>query len=166
MVDLPNKVKDKLGIIPAVKTEKKKGKEIVILKIKLSSVPISYDGRYYIRSGSTTQQLQGQQLVDFLIRKSGKTWDEFIEDKTTFDDIDSERAHQFKKYAVDRIPSIVKEKNIKTLLGKLDLIENNKLKRAAILLSGKKPQRYYTSAIVKIGKFLTETEILATDIYE
>ncbi|HBY57386.1 MAG TPA: transcriptional regulator [Candidatus Atribacteria bacterium] len=164
LVDLPNKIKDKLGIIPAVKIEKKKGKEIIIVKTELSSVPISYDGRYYMRSGSTTQQLQGQQLTDFLIRKSGKTWDEFIEAQASFDDIDIETVQQFKKYAVDRIPSIVKETNIKTLINKLGLIENDRLKRAAILLFGKNPQKFYIPAIVKIGKFLTETEILSSDL--
>ncbi|MEW6618807.1 MAG: ATP-binding protein [bacterium] len=164
LVDIPNKIKDKLGIIPIVKIEKKKGKEIVMVKIEVSSVPISYDGRYYIRSGSTTQQLQGQLLTDFLIRKSGKTWDEFIEESFTLSDINFETVKEFKRKAVDRIPSIVKEDEIKVILEKLHLIENEKLNRAAVLLFGKDPQRVYRQSIVKIGKFLTETEIQFTDI--
>lgn len=164
LVDLPNKIRDKLGIIPTVKIEKKKGKEIVIVKIELSSVPISYDGRYYIRSGSTTQQLQEQQLIDFLIKKSGKTWDEFIEEHFTLNDINAETVKEFKRKALDRIPSIVKEDDITLLFEKLHLIENEKLNRAAVLLFSKDPQRFYRQAIIKIGKFLTETDIQFTDI--
>jgi len=164
LVDLPNKIKDKLGIIPAVRIEKKKGKEIIIVKTELSSVPISFDGRYYIRSGSTTQQLQGQQLTDFLIRKSGKTWDEFIEESFTPDDINIETVKEFKRKAVDRIPSIVKDNDIKALFEKLHLLENKKLSRASVLLFGKDPQRFYRQSIIKIGKFLTETDVQFTDI--
>ncbi len=164
LVDLPNKVKDKVGLIPAVKIERRKGKEIVKVKIEPFSVPISYDGRYYIRSGSTTQQLQGQQLTDFLLRKSGKTWDEFIEEKFSFDDINIETVKEFKRRAIDRIPSIVKEEDIKLLFEKLHLLEHGKLNRAAVLLFGKEPQRFYRHSIIKIGKFLTETDIQFTDI--
>ncbi len=164
LVDLPNKIKDKTGIIPAIETEKRNGKEIIKIKISPSSVPISYDGRYYIRSGSTTQQLQGQHLTDFLIKKSGRTWDEFIEEHFTLNDINFETVKEFKRKSFDRIPSIVKEDNIKLLFEKLHLIENKKLNRAAVLLFGKEPQNFYRQAVVKIGKFLTDTEIQFTDI--
>ena len=164
--DLPNKINNKLGIIASIKGEKKKGKEILKIIIKSSSVPISYNGKYYIRSGSTTQELKGKELADFLMKKIGKTWDEFVEEAIVLDDINSETVEEFKKRAVDRIPSIVEENDLKTLFEKLELIENGKLKRAAVLLFGKNPQRFYPNAIVKIGKFLTETEILTTDIVE
>jgi len=51
-------------------------------------------------------------------------------------------------------------------LEKLNLIKNSDLKRAAILLFGNNPQRFYIQSCVKIGKFLTETDIQTTDIVE
>lgn len=162
--DIPNKVKNKLGIIPSTGVEHKDDKEIISIKISPSSVPISYDGKFYMRSGSTVQELKGQELANFVLKKLGKTWDEFFEEGATLDDINVETVKEFKRKAIDRIPSIVKEDDMEMLLEKLNLWENGRLKRSSILLFGKNPQKFYPHALVKIGKFLTETEILTTDI--
>jgi len=164
--DIPNKVRNKLGIIPSVELKKKKNKEIIEVIVKPSTVPISYDGKFYIRSGSTVQELKGNELANFLMRKLGKTWDEIIGEKANLEDIDKETIEKFKDYAIERIPSIVKEKDYKIILEKLNLMEGNRLKRAGVLLFGKNPQRFYPNAVVKIGKFLTQTEILTTDLIE
>lgn len=71
---------------------------------------------------------------------------------------------KFKKYAVDRIPSIIEETDNATLLKKLNLIEDGGLKRAAILLFGNDPQKANLQSVVRIGKFLSDTEIQTTDI--
>jgi len=164
--DIPNKVRNKVGIIPSVNIEKRKNKEVIKVIIKPSSVPISYDGKYYIRSGSTTQELKEKELADVLLKKFGRTWDEIVEEKAEFDDLNRETVVKFKRLAVDRIPSIAEEKDWKTVLEKLNLIKNSDLKRAAILLFGNNPQRFYIQSCVKIGKFLTETDMQTTDIVE
>jgi len=164
--DIPNKIRNKLGLIPSVKIEKVGDKDIIHIFIKPCSVSMSHNGKYYIRSGSNSFELKGEELTNFLIEKSGKTWDEFVEEKAGFDDIDIKTIDEFKKYAVDRIPSIVAEKDYQTILEKLNLKENKKLKKAAILLFGKNPQRFYPAAYLKIGKFLTKTEIQSSDIVE
>ncbi len=164
--DIPNKIRNKLGIIPSVKIEKVKGKDIIHIFIKPSSVSISHNGKYYIRSGSNSFELKGEELTNFLIEKSGKTWDEFVEEKAGFNDINLKTIDEFKKYAVDRIPSIIAEKDYQTILEKLNLQADKKLKKAAILLFGKNPQRFYPAAYLKIGKFLTKTEIQSSDIVE
>jgi len=164
--DIPNKIRNKLGIIPSVKIEKVEDKDIIHIFIKPSSVSISHNGKYYIRSGSNNFELKGEELTNFLIEKSGKTWDEFIEEKAGFNDIDLKTIDEFKKYAVDRIPSIVAEKDYQIILEKLNLQGDKKLKKAAILLFAKNPQRFYPAAYLKIGKFLTKTEIQSSDIVE
>ncbi len=164
--DIPNKIRNKLGIIPSVKIEKVGDKDIIHIFIKPSSVSISHNGKYYVRSGSNSFELKGEELTNFLIEKSGKTWDEFVEKKADFNDINLKTIDEFKKYAVDRIPSIVVEKDYQTILEKLNLLEGKKLKKAAILLFGKNPQRFYPAAYLKIGKFLTETDIQSSDIVE
>jgi len=164
--DIPNKVRNKLGIIPSVNIVESKRKEIIKITVKPSSVPISYDGKYYIRSGSTVQELKGKDLADFLMKKLGKTWDEVIEEKAKFGDINSGTIDKFKKLALDRIPSVVDAKDWKIILEKLNLIENTNIRRAAILLFGDRPQKYHIQACVRIGKFLTETDIQTTDIVD
>ena len=162
--DIPNKIRNILGIIPSVKIEKVEDKDIIHIFINPSSVSISHNGKYYIRSGSNSFELKGEELTNFLIEKSGKTWDEFVEVKAGFNDINLKTIDEFKKYAVDRIPSIVSEKDYQIILEKLNLQEDKKLKKAAILLFGKNPQRFYPAAYLKIGKFLTETDIQSSDI--
>ena len=76
--DIPNTIRNKLGIIPSVELDMTKTIKITIAP---SSVPISYNGKYYIRSGSTVQELQGRELADFLIGKSGISWDDTLEDR-------------------------------------------------------------------------------------
>ena len=164
--DIPNKIRNKLGIIPSVEVEQRENKDIIGISVNSSSVPISYDGKYYLRSGSTNLELEGNELANFLMRKVGKTWDEFIEERASLNDINPETIESFKKLAEDRIPSIVSEKDHSVVLEKLNLLEGDKLKRAAVLLFGKNPQKFYPSAYLKIGKFLTETEIQTSDVVE
>ena len=59
--------------------------EIVVLPY---SVPISLRGRYYHRSGSVKQELTGASLNEVLLKHTGKTWDDVIEPRASFDDID------------------------------------------------------------------------------
>jgi ATP-dependent DNA helicase RecG len=51
--DIPNTIKNKLGIIPSVEMSKKSKKDIIKITVPPCSVPISYNGKYYLRSGST-----------------------------------------------------------------------------------------------------------------
>lgn len=164
--DIPNKVRNKLGVIPSVEVQQKGGKDIIGISVNSALVPISCDGKYYLRSGSTDLELEGNGLTNFLMRKVGKTWDEFIEERASLDDINPETIESFKKSAEDRIPSIVKEKDHEVILERLDLLDGSKLKRAAILLFGRDTQKFYPSAYLKIGKFLTEADLQTNDVVE
>ena len=148
--DIPNIIRSKLGIIPSVELKKKTHLEIIKITVNPSTVPISYNGKFYQRSGSTVQELQGKDLADFLIKKTGITWDDTIEDRGDFDFINKTTLEDFKRYAVDRIPSIVQESDCTMILKKLNLSDDCTLKRAAILLFGNEPQRFYSHAFVKI----------------
>ena len=85
--DIPNKIRNKLGIIPSVEIERIEDRDIIHIIIAPSSVAISYNGTYYIRSGSNNFELKGEELTNFLIEKSGKSWDEFPEEKAGIHDI-------------------------------------------------------------------------------
>lgn len=130
--DLPNKFRDILGIIPSVQLEKKESKEIIGIEVEHSFAPISYHGRFYVRSGSTIQELKDTDLTRFLILKSGKHWEEYIEENASIDDINIETIDKSKKIAVKRIPSVKDENDPLKILEKLNLIENGKLTRAGI----------------------------------
>jgi len=69
LVDLPNKIRDTLGIIPPVRAVEAEGRMLVEIEVEPSPTPISYRGEYHFRSGSTKQHLTGNALSAFLLRK-------------------------------------------------------------------------------------------------
>jgi len=161
--DIPNTIRHKLGIIPSVELKKNNTIEI---SVKPSFAPVSFNGRYYLRSGGTVQELQGSELSDFILRKFGVTWDETIEEDLDLNSLDKPTIEDFKRFSSDRLPSIDLEQKLSTILNKLKLSKNSKLKRAAILLFGNENEvdRHYMHAGIKIGQFATETDIKMTDI--
>ena len=66
--DLPNKVRDLLGVVVQVNLRTEGGHEVLELVTPAYPTPISYRGRYYQRSGSTLQELKGAALGRFLLR--------------------------------------------------------------------------------------------------
>lgn len=154
MDDLPNKIKNHLGITAEVSLLTDAEKHFIEIVVPPYSVAISLRGRYYIRSGSTTAELTGNSLNDFLLKKSGKTWDDVIEERASINDIDPNTISSFLEAAKKsgRLPDSKGLTKIQ-LLQKLRLADDDKLKRAAIILFGKDPGRFYPNISVKIGRF-------------
>ena len=159
---LPN---SKLGIVPYVNAEKQDNFDIIRVAIKSSKRPVDYNGKFYKRSGSVNIELTGDELTNFLISKSGKTWDEHIEEDATIDDLDLETIENFKNFTISKNTKF-NENNILNFLENLRLLENSKLKKAAVLLFGKNPRKFYNHAYLKIGKFFSLTEIIGSDEIE
>ena len=70
--DIPNAVRNKLSVLPSVELGTVQGKEVIKVIISSSSIPVSFNGKYYQRCGSTVQELQGKALADFLMNHSGR----------------------------------------------------------------------------------------------
>lgn len=162
MDDLPNKIRDVLGIMAEVNLHEENELYFIEIITPPYSVPISLRGNYYYRSGSTKQELKGNALMEFLLRKSGKTWDDVIEPRATLADIDEETVAQYKSDAAKagRLPIDENALSLADFLDKLRLTENGNLKRAAIVLFGKDPGRFYPNQIIKLGRFGTEDDDL------
>ena len=167
MDEIPNKIKNNMGITAEVNLLQEGGKHYIEIVVQPYSVPISLRGRYYYRSGSVKQELVGTSLNEFLLKRSGLTWDEVTEPRATFSDID-EKA--FKAYLVmskekDRLPD-VEGLTMAEIFDKLRLTKNGELTRAAIILFGKDPRRFSTNAFVKIGRFKGDTDLRFQDVEE
>lgn len=163
LTDIPNKITDMLRIVAAVNLKSEKNKEYIVIKIKAYEAPVSFKGKYYIRSGSTTQELNGVALQNFLLQKNGISWESVVEERASLKDIDLNTIAKFKELAVKRFPAATKEKSVTGLLEKLHLLNNGKLTRAAILLFGKDPRKFYISSYIKIGRFKDDATLLSMD---
>lgn len=165
---LPGKILSNLGILCDVNLLQEGDLYYLEIVIDPYDVPISYQGKYYYRTGSTKQILQGTELNDFLMRKSGKTWDDVFEPQATLEDIDAKTIETFKQGAIasQRLPSIG-EDNLEDVLKNLRLFKKGKLKRAAILLFGDDPRDFYPTTYVKIGRFgNSDADLISQEIVE
>ncbi len=161
--DLPNKIKNHLLITPIINVENVQGKDVIVIEVFPASFPVFYNGKIFVRSGSTTQELLGLELSSFILEKTGQTWDK-LPSEASIDELDDETIDRFMALTENRLPLAKSQKNKKPLLQKLQLFTNDKLTRAAVMLFAKDPQYYFPSAYSKVGRFKTETEILDTVI--
>jgi len=152
--DIPNKIRNAMGMICDVQLHDEEGKKYISIKVNPYSVAVSLRGRYYYRSGSTKMELTGVELNEFLLKKAGKTWDDVIEEGATVKDIDEASIAKFidESNEKGRMPDTKGLSTFQTL-EKLKLTEGKKLKRAAIIMFGKEPMRFYPNIQVKIGRF-------------
>ena len=157
--DLTNKIVNLLGIHPQIDCIKINKKDVLQIKIKKSTLPVSYKGKYYTRVGNTTREMQGEELRSFFIK--GTNWDG-LTGNYSLDEIDPETVRKFIRMASrnGRLKTADENEDIKTILKKLKLIINGKLTNAAIMLFGKNPQKYFINALVRVGRFKDEITII------
>jgi len=165
MEDIPNKVKDVLGIVVDVDLHKLKDGEYIEILIEPYPYPVNYKGQYHYRSGSTKQELKGAALDKFLLQKIGKRWDGVPVPKVSIKDLKQETFDFFRKRASksQRINEDSLTDSTEHLLENLQLKEGEYLKRAAILLFHSIPENFVTGSYVKIGYFRTDDELLFQD---
>lgn len=161
MEDLPNKIRDILGILATVNLQQEGEKEWISIAVESYPFPVSLRGHYYIRSGSTNQELKGAALDRFLLRKQGLTWDGVPIPHIKPEQLSEAEFTHFKKLAAksERISTEDLELDKGELLEKLHLIENGYLNRAAVLLFHPEPQRFVTGASVKVGFFFSDSDL-------
>ncbi len=161
MEDIPNKIKSRLGVIPSVNLEKENDREFIEIKINPVIHPVPYRGRFYLRAGSTVQEVSGTELTRFLLARSGKSWDS-LPSNAEIDTIEPATFERFVKLAKDRLPEISHEDDVEKTLKNMDLIVEGRLSNAAVLLFGDRPQKYIISAGARVGRFKTDVDILDT----
>ena len=157
--DLTNKIVNMLGIHPQIDYIKVNIKDVLQIKIKKSTLPVSHKGKYYTRVGNTTREMQGEELRSFFIK--GTNWDG-LTGNYSLDEIDPETVRKFIRMASrnGRLKTADENEDIKIILKKLKLIINGKLTNAAIMLFGNDPQKYFINALVRVGRFKDETTII------
>ena len=163
--DIPNKIRDTMGIIVGVNLLVEDSKEYLEIDVPSYPIGISCKGVYYYRSGSTRQILTGPALEAFLLRKRGVTWDSLPLPAFTMDDVDDEVVKRFKHWAAKkgRIDKNVLDEPKEVLLERLHLIQNGYLTNAAMLLFSKDPEKWQLGAYTKIGYFETDADLLYQD---
>ena len=165
MEEIPNKIRDGMGIIVAVNQLESDGLPYIEIDVPAYPIAISYKGVYHYRSGSTKQILNGPALEAFLLRKRGVTWDNLPLPAFKIDEVDDDAVKKFKALAAKkgRIESSLLDESKEVLLQKLHLTDNDYLTNAAMLLFCKDPEKYQLGAYIKIGYFENDADLLYQD---
>ncbi len=140
-------------------------KQIIEIIIEPYPNPVNYKGQYHYRSGSTKQELKGVALDKFLLQQYGKTWDSVPVPRISVDDLDENAFNIFRRKGKNsgRVDDDVLNDSIFSVLENLNLIENNFITRAGILLFHPEPDKFFTGSYVKIGFFSTDDDLRFQD---
>ncbi|MDP2337973.1 MAG: ATP-binding protein [Bacteroidota bacterium] len=163
--EIPNKVRDLLGIMVDVNLLEETGRQYLEIIVEPYPYPINYKGQYHYRSGSTKQELKGNALNKFILQKTGKHWDSITLPNLQLQDLDNSAFELFRKKAArsKRVDEETLGESNEMLLHHLHLTENGQLKRAAGLLFHPDPEKFITGSYVKIGFFESESDLIYHD---
>lgn len=163
--EIPNKVRDVLGILVDVNLHQTKQGDYLEIVVEPYPNGISYKGQYHYRSGSTKQELKGAALDKFLLQKRGKRWDGVPIPNISVTDLKQETFDFFKKRGIrsKRLDEESLNDTNEQLLENLELKEGKYLKRSALLLFHPKPEKFVTGAYIKIGYFENEADLIFQD---
>lgn len=163
--DIPNKIRDAMGIVVDVNWLTEGDKEYIEIDVPPYPIGISCKGVYYYRSGSTKQVLTGPALEAFLMRKHGATWDHSPLPVFKAEEVDDQIVEHFKKLAAakGRIDPALLNESKKVLMEKLRLTNGDYLTNAAMLLFCEDPDKYQLGSYIKIGYFESDSELLYQD---
>lgn len=148
---IANTIVSRIGISPSIRVETLEGRAVIAITVEPVQGLVPYRGRYLKRVGTVNRDMSPEELVRHILGRSGLTWDS-LPSTWTLEEIDPEALGYFARLARPRLPHI-NPGDPKQTLQNLGLLEGERLKNAGVLLFGKRPQRLYPQAQVRIGIF-------------
>ena len=163
--ELPNKIRTTMGIVADVNLLVENGLEYIAIDVMAHPNAISYRGKYYQRSGSTTQELTGFALDELMLRKYGRTWDSAPVPRIKANDFYHDAFDILRKKAVTskRLTAEDVEGSDEGLLKALKLTDGDYLLKAAVLLFHQDPEQWCLGSYVKIGYFENDADLRYQD---
>ena len=165
MEDLPNKVRDVLGIMVDVNLHREGDKEYIEMIVEPYPYPVNYKGQYHYRSGSTKQELKGSALSKFLLDRIGVRWCNVPVPSVKPEDLSAESIKDFKESGIKkkRMDADVLADGLAEFLSSLDMMVDGQITRAGVLMFHPKPEKLFPGAFIKIGFFKTDSDLLFQD---
>jgi ATP-dependent DNA helicase RecG len=155
------------AIFPSVKVLDSAGKKIIVIEVKESTEkPVFFKKHAYKRVGKTNQRISSSELRK-LAKESGEKvyWDELTCEEANLENIDEEKVRWFlEKARFERRLEISPDISVREALERLNVIKNNKLTNAAILLFGKEPQKFFLQTKLRCARYKGTTPITFIDL--
>lgn len=136
-----------------------KDKKVIVFKAAplAHEQPYSYDGKYYQRLESTTQQLSHEQIRYLYLESSdaAKIWGKKTSGRYKLDNLDFDEIKKTVKRAIEvnRIPSEALEKDVELLLKSWKLIVDDHLTHSAMILFAKDIEAFLPQCKIRMARF-------------
>lgn len=155
--NLANEIKQNTDpkVFPSVEVIKIKSKDVISLFVpEYPTKPVWAKDKVFIRVGRTNQKASADIIRHFIKDQHTIKWDKILFSKASMKDISWNNIKLFiEKASLERNTIFEGPKNIKNTLQRLNLIENDTLTNASILLFGKNPQSIFINSDVKCARF-------------
>ena len=149
-------------LYPSIETVELEGKTCILVTVEESPLkPHLAYGRAFLRVGTSNQKID-REKYEYLLKQrfNGYGFDYRPEPKADMDDIDTDVLYEFLETA-NSVRNLNENLMLpaEMILQKLDLMTNEGITRAALLLFGKNPQKFFSDHFeIKCGKFASDTE--------
>lgn len=165
MEDIPNKVRDVLGIMVDVNLLHDDDKRYIEIVVEPYPYPVTYKGQYHYRSGSTKQELKGAALNKFLLDRIGVRWCNVPVPSVKMEELSSESIQDFKESGIKRkrMDADVLADSTTDFLSSLDMLVDGQITRAGVLMFHPKPEKLFPGAFIKIGFFRSDSDLAFQD---
>jgi ATP-dependent DNA helicase RecG len=142
-------------VFPSLSMAEVEGKTVIVLRVEESPVkPVLVQGRGYKRVGRSNHVLSSSELTRLFFASKEVSWDAGAIPGATFDDIDVDALRQFLRRAKhERNMALDVDTPLLEALEKLELLYEGKPSRAAVLLFGKRPQKFFWSSELRCARF-------------
>ena len=144
---------------PEISVEKIDNKKIIVINVSESiDKPVLASGKLYKRVGKSTILASRNEFEKLVLEKHKEKilFDSQICEGAGLGEIDNDAIKQFLKLAREENRIKISGDNNVLALKKLNLMKDNKLTNAAVLLFGKNPRKFFSNALVKCGRFKGE----------
>ena len=169
---LTNKIRDNTEpvVYPSISVVDASGKEVIVIEIKESlDKPVLAFGRPFKRVGRSSLRMAKDEYERTIVGKHREElrFDNRICEEAGLEDIDEGKVRWFVREARRKRGLAVEDGTlVNDALAKLNLLGNNKLTNAAILLFGKDPQQFFMQSEVKCIALPTTEFVKPYDTYQ
>lgn len=154
-------------IFPFIKVLEADGKNIVAIEVEESSdKPVFFKKYAHKRVGKSNQRMSSSEMRRLAHEDKPKLlWDGKICGDAGLEDIDEEKVRWFlEKARFERRLEVSYDTSVIDALERLNLIKNNNLTNAAILLFGKRPQKFFLQSKLRCARYKGTTPVDFIDL--
>jgi ATP-dependent DNA helicase RecG len=157
--EISQKIRDKIKpqITPKIETSYIKNLPVIEITVKKASDNIYYyNGVAFNRSATETVIMPPDEIKRRILEANQITWERQIFKRAKIFDLNMETIDKFLNLALKakRLPETEDDKE--TILKKLELITDEGITNAAVVLFGKESARYFENTLLRCGRFKDE----------